>query len=566
MKISRGSCNRLRIVLYCCASLVCGTAHVSAAAPVVNYLYPAGAMRGTTAKVSIGGKLGDGPVLAWCSRTGLQVETSSEDDQLEIAAAPDAAGGLYWIRLYNVEGASALRPFVVGVHPDVLEAEPNNDLQNAHRIEPEAPVVNGALDSSKDVDTFAVDLRAGQTLVADVTANRVLGSPMDAVLQVVSPDGFVVAQNDDDQELDPRIVFTAPDDGVYFVRTFAFPAAPNQSIRFHNSSSHIYRLILTTGPFVDHAWPLAVAAGSRSHVQLRGWNLGDEFNTLGVDATGQPGVASLFDGRLTNSVDVQIVPHPVAVEVEADDPQLLEFPMSLCGRLDQPEEADEYRLTVSKGQQLVFQIESRELGFPMDPVLMLIGPDGRTLQEADDAGRGEEDVTLTYTVKADGEHRLRVLDRFGNGGFRYVYLLTAKLAQPDLALTVASDAFTLTADKPLEIPVSVNRTGGFAEEVEVTAVDLPPGVSVKPAVSGREGDSSKSVKLILERSDRVRRPGTFRIVGKTTGESARYFTATTTVSPFKAPFTEFWLNVPGAPSLRPPVKAVKPLEPENGEH
>ena len=59
-------------------------------------------------------------------------------------------------------------------------------------------------------------------------ANFVIGSPMDAVLQIVDARGTVMSQNDDDLRLDPRVTFTAPDDGTWFVRTFAFPAAPEQ--------------------------------------------------------------------------------------------------------------------------------------------------------------------------------------------------------------------------------------------------------------------------------------------------------------------------------------------------
>ena len=51
---------------------------------------------------------------------------------------------------------------------------------------------------------------------------------MDAVLQVVSAKGFVLAQNNDAVGRDPRIVFEAPTTGTYIVRLFAFPSTPEQ--------------------------------------------------------------------------------------------------------------------------------------------------------------------------------------------------------------------------------------------------------------------------------------------------------------------------------------------------
>ena len=105
-----------------------------------------------------------------------------------------------------------------------------------------AVVINGRLNKSGDVDTFAVEMKKNQTLVASMEANRRLGSPMDGVLQIVSGRGFVLEQNDDHCGFDPQIAFVAESDGTYFVRAFAFPAKPNSSIRFSGAANYIYRL------------------------------------------------------------------------------------------------------------------------------------------------------------------------------------------------------------------------------------------------------------------------------------------------------------------------------------
>ena len=99
---------------------------------------------------------------------------------------------------------------------------------------------------------------------------------MDAVLQVVSADGFVLAQNDDDVGRDPRIVFEAPAAGTYIVRLFAFPATPDSSIRFAGGSAFVYRLTLTTGGFLDHAFPLAVGRDGPRAVEAIGWNIPED--------------------------------------------------------------------------------------------------------------------------------------------------------------------------------------------------------------------------------------------------------------------------------------------------
>src|SRR5262249_36007488 len=149
----------------------------------------------------------------------------------------------------------------------------NEDPKKPQVLDSAAVVVNGRLEKQGDVDGFALRLAKGQTLVASVLANRGLGSPMDAVLQVASADGFVLDQNNDYHGLDPQLVFTAPADGTYVVRTFAFPAVPDSGIRFAGGETFIYRLTLTTGGFAEYAYPLAVPRADPGQVELVGWNI-----------------------------------------------------------------------------------------------------------------------------------------------------------------------------------------------------------------------------------------------------------------------------------------------------
>src|SRR5262249_22269864 len=151
---------------------------------------------------------------------------------LTVHIAADAVPGTYWIRLHDEHGASALRPFLVGLLPEVQEVEPNDDSKNPQVIATPNVIVNGRLAKDGDVDVYAVEWKKGQTLVASVEAQRTLRSPMDGVLQILTPDGIVQAQDDDYHGFDPQIAFTAPKDGRYLVRLFAFPSDPTAAIKF----------------------------------------------------------------------------------------------------------------------------------------------------------------------------------------------------------------------------------------------------------------------------------------------------------------------------------------------
>lgn len=109
--------------------------------------------------------------------------------------------------------------------PSVAEAEPNDD---ARAVQPLAGacVVDGLIAAPGDADEFAVEGRAGEDLVAEVTARR-LGSPLDSRLAVLDAAGRTLAWNDDHDDpaaglvthqADSYVRVTFPVDGLYRVR------------------------------------------------------------------------------------------------------------------------------------------------------------------------------------------------------------------------------------------------------------------------------------------------------------------------------------------------------------
>ena len=240
--------------------------------PVLAPLFPAGAARGQSLNLTVSGTLDRWPMRGWADGRGVEIKAGREKGKVSIVVARDAEIGLHWVRLADNEGATNLRPFFVGTLPGVVEAEPNDDPKKPHRLDASS-TVNGRLGKKGDVDGFSLPLRKGQTLVADLEANRHLGSPMDAVLQVVSAIGFVLDQNDDTIGRDPRIVFEAPADGDYIVRLFAFPATPDSTIGFAGGDAYIYRLTVTNGGSLDHTFPLAARSAGPTRVEAIGPNV-----------------------------------------------------------------------------------------------------------------------------------------------------------------------------------------------------------------------------------------------------------------------------------------------------
>ena len=538
-----------RILVFCCGLIAVTQVSALGDVPELKALSPAGVQSGNSVTSTIIGKAGTAPVRAWCNRDDVSLQVSEKGDQLTIAACPDAPPGLCWIRLYNSEGASALRPFFIGLLPEVTENEPNNSIAQAQPLEAAGVTLNGVLHRSGEVDTFAVVLQAGQTLVASLESAYTLGSPMDGVLQLLSPDGFVLRQNDDDHGIDPQLDFTVPADGRYFVRVFAFPKDPNSSIQFAGGDEYIYRLTVTTGPFVDHIIPLAEDGTSR--FALRGWNLPADAAAVAAEHFDRWG-----DGHLPYPGAWQFERMPIAgndilLAGDAAPFRLEQLPATVWGTIAAPGDEGLIAFSAGQGDRITLSAAARRFASLLDPLIEIADASGKVLQTADDAG-GNFDPELTFEVPAAGEYQVRIRDRFAHGGPRYVYPLRIEPESDVPVIRLEQDAFSVKAGASLEIPVTINGSLGEGE-AGVAIEGLPAGYTVTftaAAAENREGgrrrnrrDSSNNKSTIkIEAPADSGYAGPISIVFTPPGESSSPQTAEASLPGLSLTTRHLWLT------------------------
>ncbi|MFK7819993.1 MAG: PPC domain-containing protein [Planctomycetaceae bacterium] len=531
MKFSLSRYPCLHLSLLVSLSVGLGTAEALAEYPKIDRIFPLGAQRGVTTEVAITGKPG-GTLSGWCDREGVSFAFSEKSDKVKISIAKDALPGRCLIRFYNNDGASKLLPFVIGALPEANETEPNERVRDAQVLSGDA-VVNGVLSRNGDVDVYSVSLKKGQTFVATMNARR-LGSPMDGVLQILDSRGVVLNQNDEGLGFDPQIVFEVPRDGVYSVRTFAFPAAPNSSIRFAGAATYAYRLTLTTGPTVDHVMPLEATAGVTKKVRAYGWNVSREANDAVAPVSEPRAVRPALDA--SRALDLGVVEFPSLIEESATG--VLELPFVVSGRIGEEQERDVFRFKATKGS-LIVNVKAKSIYSPLDPVIVVRTAAGKTVNEIDDISRSDHDIRATIKLPADGEYFIEVRDRFGHAGQRYVYAMECLKPKADFNVTISRDAFGLTGGK-VEVPLTIDRRYGFAADIRFRVEGLPSGVTAKPISSKAKTDSAKTVKLVLTgRSDAVL-SGPIRIVCESDQGIERLVTRTL---PHGVEVADIWLRV-----------------------
>ncbi|MFN5074960.1 MAG: hypothetical protein ACK5MO_05150, partial [Planctomyces sp.] len=115
----------------------------------------------------------------------------------------------------------------------------------------------------------------------------------------------------------------------------------------------------------------------------------------------------------------------VSVTAEADNRssgQAGSVPCSIAGQLNAVAPRF-FRFTLTEGQQITAAVFARRLSSELDPVLRLLGPDGRELVYSDDVPGTEGDALRQWQAAVAGEYRLELRDVRYTGGARHFFPL-----------------------------------------------------------------------------------------------------------------------------------------------
>ena len=463
-----------------------------AADPVLNHLSPVAGQQGTTVAVAATGKWDAWPPQVWVDVPGVIFKPGKSDGNFDVEIAKDAAPGPHLVRLFDAHGASAPRFFIVSREAQKLEAQPNDDFREPQKIASLPITISGKLDKAGDVDSFAVTLTRGQTLVAWMEA-YVLASTFDGMLRITDTDGYQLAFNHDGRTLDPFLAWKAPRDGTFIVQTMGFVYPATSGVAFTGGEGCIYRLHLTAGPFVHHTLPLAIPRGKKIAVELIGWNFASSHAE--IDGTQFPAGAETAELGLpgvATELPVMVSDIPEILEKEPNDTaasaQAVEIPSGITGRIDRANDEDRFTFTAVKGRAYSLKVTAARIGSPLDAWLKIENKDGKQLATNDDAS-GSRDPALTWTAPADGAFIAAIGDVSHRGSEDYLYRLVITEASPTVAATVTVHSFSVQPGKTAEAKVSVKRANGFKAKLQLTAKNLPEGLSATLVdVPDKDGD------------------------------------------------------------------------------
>jgi len=457
-----------------------------AAVPVLDHVFPAALQIGSTQSVTLVGKFDPWPTRLDLDIPGVTWEATTNTGVITVRVSPKAPVGPQVIRAFSPEGVSAPRFLILSSHPQRAEVEPNDEMRTAQVLSDLPAEVNGRLEKNGDVDSYSVELQAGQTLVARLDAYT-LQSPLDPVLRLLDAQGVQVAWNHDEvRSLDPLLAWRAPKAGTYVLQVFGFAYPADSDLRFSGSAKSVYRLHVSTDPVARHGWPLGVSRSVETRVRWGDWGVPEmsSESTLvpsSAIASGTVGHSLQFPGH-RSPVEMPVGAGKEWVEVEPNDTaataQALEIPSAVSGDLDRAGDEDRYRVSAKKGEALRLEVQAAGLGFPLDAWMKVEDATGKELVRNDDSGGA--DPVLDWTPPEFAEYRVVVGNLLQRGGRDQRYRLSVQRPQPVWSASVPEAFLSLEPGKTNEWKVAITRRFGADTRLTVSVSGLPPGVRVDP--------------------------------------------------------------------------------------
>ncbi len=565
--------------------------------PRLTLLTPCGGKIGTTLEVTFTGTELEDPDALLFSHPGIKampiVPPEPKPDpkdpkktaprppitKFTVTIAQDVPLGFHDVRFVNKHGVSNPRRFVVGNLNEVIEKEPNNDVEQAQKVDI-GTTVTGTITAGTDVDYFSFTGKKGQRVVIScLTAS--IDSRLDPEIRVLGV-GRDLASYRPYPGQDGLVDVILPEDADYLVRLnkFTYTVA---------NADYFYRLNISTGPQIDAVFPAIVEPGKATQITLFGRNLpGGKLDptsvvnghvleklTVSVNAPGDPasinqlkftghitplmGTLDGFEYRLngptgvSNPAPLFFAKAPVIVENDANDTadkaQAVPVPCEIGGRIDKPRDRDWFVFDAKKGDAYIIDVQSHRLGAPTDMWFILRNPETKadiTLQDdnADSlslrfyTANNRDPAPYRFVAPADGKYQLMLASHTGDNHAdpTHVYRVRISVEKPDFRLLVMPpdetrpDSCRLWQGGSHHYTVYAYRTDGFKGDILLTMEGLPAGVTCPPQVLAANLRMTQLVVIATDNAAEftgaVKVTGTAIVDGKKIVHEARAATVT----------------------------------------
>jgi hypothetical protein len=446
-----------------CLILLVAASATRAAEPTVRNVSVRGLqVGGTTALTIDGDDLGKAPrlLLPFPAKQALKPGATDKQATFEVTLDGNIEPGYANLRAATDGGVSL--PVVVGV--DRLPQKPI-----AASVDRLPAALHGTVNGSAVAETTFTG-KAGQKVLAEVEAQR-LGSKLRPVVHLYGPKKLQLGWAWPTPALggDTRLEATLPEDGTYTVAV--------HDAEYAAAAPGFFRLKLGQWSFADQVFPPVV--GSGGEVEL----IGPASVRVALPSERGAVVRLPWPKGGTWSGPrpwVEVSSRTELVKTGAKPQELPAGAVGVSGKLLTPFGEDRYRVPVSPGSKVRFEVFAERIGSPVDVALVVRNQAGAEVARNED-GPGTLDPLLEYTVPDKVTAVVvGVVDSQGRGGPRAAYRLTVDplpVAVADFRLITPAQRVALPVGGRGVVPVLVERRG-YTGPITLAADGLPDGVEL----------------------------------------------------------------------------------------
>jgi hypothetical protein len=546
--------------------------------PRISHIMPLGGKAGSNFDLKITGQDLDGVEGLHFSFPGAKVEVGTSETtpidkkgkpagtlkshNFKVTLPANAPLGIQDVRIVTKAGISNPRAFVVSDHKEFVEAEPNNDVDKAQRIELNS-TVSGVVGTPTDVDYYVFAGKKGQRVVCSCRTTSI-DSRLNAFVELYGADERNLGGNRNYFHDDALVDAVLPTDGDYFVRVTSFTYT-------QGGVDYFYRLTVTTAPWIDAVFPSVVEPGKETKVTVFGRNLpggkidpsvivnGRALETAvitvkapadakSVQRLAHTGlttpISSMLDGfdlRVKNDAGqsnpflLTYSSAPVVVDNgdndEMEKAQSVSVPGVVAGRIEKKGDRDWYAFQGKKGQPVNIEAFAERLGTDIYLYFQVRSSLGTLIAEPADVldvmapqfYTGHKDPPrYRFVPTADGTYYVMVTSKaaFTDFGPRQLYTLRISPDEPDYRLIAMPTSPTTPEGTLLHqaggtaFNVFIWRFGNFNGDITLSGDNLPPGLSVKPQIIS--GSQKQAVIVVHADADAKPWAGAINLVGTAT--------------------------------------------------
>ncbi len=504
----------------------------------LNWIFPPGATAGSTNEVTIAGTDLDEPAgLHFSDPRVTATPKADAPNQFQVAVPPDFPEGLVDVRFVGRFGVSNPRAFAVGRRPELIAPATNTAPAKAFEL-PLETITNGRV-TPNTAAWFRFTATVGQRIIVRVEA-RTLDSRLVPDLMVSDATGRELGIARRREWLD----FTAPASGSYLLKMHDQTYRGGDDFHFRLTLTTGPQLDFAVPNILRAGETNRVTLFGRNlpggQPSKRRGSDGQSLEQLAVEfaapATAttlaenvellpKPAAAALlgesFSWRLTNAsgsanpLRFTLTTNAVVVAATNDGLSSVTPPCEYSGFFPRRGQLSGVTFQAGKGDVFWLELFADRLGFPCDPHGVVQrerttkGESGEMLY-ADvmelgdtDANLGDRefntahrDAAARFEAPETGTYRVLVRDLFNlsEGRPRHPYRLSLRREAPDFRLValpmppprVGEDRkvqvlpVALRREQTVALKVLAFRRDGFSGDIELTATNLPTGVSVAP--------------------------------------------------------------------------------------